>query len=171
MLTAVDSAYAENRCVTAAIAFENWGDGVPVESIRNITDVKAPYRPGEFYQRELPPILEILKLIPWKPSLILIDGYVWLDADRPGLGARLYESLRRAVPVVGVAKSPFRQNLAAVPINRGKSRTPLFITSAGIDPARAAEMVKSMHGQFRIPTLLKLVDLLSKEKIPSPKID
>ncbi len=171
MLTAVDTAYRENRCVTAAIAFENWGDCVPVESIRNITDVKAPYRAGEFYRRELPPILEILNLIRWKPSLILIDGYVWLDPDRPGLGARLFEALRRAVPVIGIAKSPFRQNSAAIAITRGKSQSPLFITSTGIDPHRAVEMVKSMHGQFRIPTLLKLVDLISKEKIQSPKID
>jgi deoxyribonuclease V len=171
VLTLVDSAYRDNRCVTATIAFENWGDSVPAESIRNITDVKAPYRPGEFYQRELPPILEILRLIPWKPSLILIDGYVWLDADRPGLGSRLYEALGRAVPVIGIAKSPFRQNSTAIAIFRGKSQSPLFITSAGIDPNRAAEMVKSMHGQFRIPTLLKLVDLLSKEKAQSPKID
>ncbi|MCD8177118.1 MAG: hypothetical protein LUE98_06750 [Tannerellaceae bacterium] len=35
--------------------------------------------------------------------------------------------------------------------------------SVGIDTAQAASFVEKMHGNFRIPTLLKLVDQYSRE--------
>jgi len=45
---------------------------------------------------------------------------------------------------------------------RGDSRRPLYVTAAGLDPAAAALHVRSMHGPFRIPTLLKRVDQLCR---------
>ena len=47
-------------------------------------------------------------------------------------------------------------------MTRGKSQTPLFITAAGIDVHTAASFIQSMHGKFRIPTLLKQVDQLCR---------
>ncbi|MFY0538676.1 hypothetical protein [Nannocystis pusilla] len=38
----------------------------------------------------------------------MIDGHVWLGPDRPGLGVHLHRALGEAIPVVGVAKNPFR---------------------------------------------------------------
>ena len=47
----------------------------------------APYRPGEFYRRELPPLRTVLQGIGGQ-GLLVIDGYADLDPDgRPGLGA------------------------------------------------------------------------------------
>jgi hypothetical protein len=52
-----------------------------------VADV-APYRPGEFYLRELPPLRAVLDGVIGL-SLLVIDGYADLDPDgRPGLGAR-----------------------------------------------------------------------------------
>ena len=48
-------------------------------------------------------------------------------------------------------------------IVRGESKNPLFITSEGIAVDEAAKLIQSMHGEFRIPTMLKLVDQLSRE--------
>jgi deoxyribonuclease V len=96
-------------------------------------------------------------------STVIIDGYVWLGAGRPGLGAHLYQALGQRTAVVGVAKRRFHGAGDAVPILRGTSQVPLFVTAVGIDLAGAAEGVRRMHGAHRIPTLLKRVDRLSRE--------
>ncbi|PKN30756.1 MAG: endonuclease V, partial [Deltaproteobacteria bacterium HGW-Deltaproteobacteria-21] len=45
---------------------------------------------------------------------------------------------------------------------RGRSKSPLYVTAAGMDPSEAAGHIRSMHGGHRIPTLLKQVDRLSR---------
>jgi endonuclease V-like protein UPF0215 family len=47
---------------------------------------------------------------------------------------------------------------------RGSSMRPLYITSIGIDLDYATELIKNMKGNNRIPTLLKTLDTLTKEK-------
>ncbi|MBN1843541.1 MAG: endonuclease V, partial [Deltaproteobacteria bacterium] len=49
-------------------------------------------------------------------------------------------------------------------IFRGGSIHPLYVTSAGVDLQKASEKIRTMHGAHRIPTLLKRVDLLAREK-------
>lgn len=93
----------------------------------------------------------------------IIDGFVQLN-ERPGLGQHFYEQLERRVPVVGVAKTPFA-GAAPVEVLRGHSKTPLYVTSIGMDPESAADHVRKMHGQYRIPTLLKRVDRLARTAI------
>ncbi len=40
---------------------------------------------------------------------IIIDGYVWLEEPKIfGLGMYLYEALNRKYPIIGVAKSRFK---------------------------------------------------------------
>ena len=69
----------------------------------------ADYVPGQFYKRELPCILEVLKLSDLaQVQLIIVDGYVFLDDDqKKGLGSYLFEALDGEIPVVGVAKRSF----------------------------------------------------------------
>jgi deoxyribonuclease V len=51
--------------------------------------IAAVPAPGQFYLRELPPMMAVLATA-GKLGLLVIDGYVDLDPDgRPGLGARL----------------------------------------------------------------------------------
>jgi deoxyribonuclease V len=89
---------------------------------------------------------------------LVVDGHAWLRAlDDPGLGARLWEALGRAAPVVGVAKQAF-QGGVALPVRRGGSENPLWVTAAGMDAADACRCVSIMHGAHRLPTLLKRVD-------------
>jgi deoxyribonuclease V len=128
--------------------------------------VAAPYRPGVFCQRELPPLLAVLRRVRRRFRVVVVDGYVWLDGHgRPGLGAHLYEALRRRVPVVGVAKSRFGLADFAVPVLRGCSRQPLFVTAAGMPAAEAAQRVRDMHGACRIPTVLKRVDRMCRGRM------
>ncbi|MCP5051190.1 MAG: hypothetical protein GY940_28755 [bacterium] len=74
----------------------------------------------------------------------------------------LFKSLETPVPVIGVAKNPFKTAVFGTPVLRGQSQKPLIVTAVGMPEQEACERVKSMHGDFRIPTLLKLVDTESR---------
>jgi deoxyribonuclease V len=122
--------------------------------------VAAGYRPGEFYRRELPPLRAV---IPRSAALalIVVDGYVDLDAGgRPGLGAHVHAEF--GVPVIGVAKTPFRTATHAALVSRGRSARPLYVTAAGMTIADAAQLTSEMAGPFRVPDALKLADRLAR---------
>jgi deoxyribonuclease V len=124
----------------------------------------APYHPGQFYLRELPPLLAVLDGF-GRLDLLVIDGYTDLDpAGRPGLGARLHAAL--GVPVVGVAKSAFAAATHAIAVRRGASARPLFVTAAGIGREQAARLVRDMAGPFRIPDALRRADALARGHLP-----
>jgi deoxyribonuclease V len=161
-LCAIDVYYWGTSALAAAVTFNEWTDARPAQEITiEINDV-ADYEPGRFYLRELPCILAVLGKLPRPPRVVVVDGYVWLREREPGLGFHVYEALKCAVPVIGVAKTAFDGSPHAVPVIRGHSTRPLYITAAGIDPATAAVHVASMHGEHRLPALLKAVDLLCR---------
>jgi deoxyribonuclease V len=123
-------------------------------------DHVAPYQPGEFYRRELPPIRAVLADVD-DLDLLIIDGYVTLDPDgRPGLGAYAHEEF--GVSVIGVAKTRYASAVHAIPVVRGTAKRPLYVTAAGIPPATAAELVRTMRGRFRLPDALRRVDSLAR---------
>jgi deoxyribonuclease V len=121
----------------------------------------APYRPGAFFERELPCIRAVLAKNHWPLAAIVVDGYVWLG-EQPGLGAHLFAALEEKVPVIGVAKNPFRE-AAAIEVVRGDSKKPLYVSAAGMAKEEAAACIRRMHGPHRLPTLLKEVDRLCRE--------
>lgn len=168
MIACMDVDYREEGgAVAACVLLRDWADASPAaELVRRIATVE-PYVPGQFYRRELPCLLAVLGDAPSPPTVAVVDGYVWLgaaDAERhPGLGAHLYRALDGKVPVVGVAKTRFEgAESVAVPVLRGGSASPLYVTAEGIDLATAAAHVRAMHGPFRLPTLLKRVDQLCR---------
>ena len=64
----------------------------------------APYRPGEFYLRELPPLRAVLADLDGL-GLLVVDGYADLDpGGRPGLGARAHAEF--GIPVIGGGQVP-----------------------------------------------------------------
>jgi deoxyribonuclease V len=158
MLACVDVDYRDNRAWAACLLFEAWTDSDARVTLVERIDSVQPYVPGEFFRRELPCLLAVLARAPALPVTIVVDGYVWLDAERrPGLGAHLYEALGGAAAVIGVAKSPFAGNVA-LPVRRGGGLKSLWVTAVGMDEERAVECIRQMDGPFRIPTLLKAVD-------------
>ena len=119
-----------------------------------------PYRPGEFYLRELPPLRAVLDDLSGL-GLLVVDGYADLDpSGRPGLGAHAHAEF--GIPVIGVAKSRFRTATHAVPVLRGSSVRPLFVTSAGMPRADAADLVRRMTGRHRLPDALRRADPLAR---------
>ena len=99
------------------------------------------------------------------PELILIDGFVHLDADEtPGLGLHLFQALGGITPIVGVSKTCLPGRSAQFAVMREEEMKPLFVTCAGIDIGAAKARLRAMHGRKRIPTLMKLVARLAKNK-------
>ncbi len=147
----------------ACVFVHAWTDATAArEWTLEIADV-LPYRPGRFFERELPCITQVLALAPGPLSAIVVDGYVVLDsAGSPGLGAHVYEYFGGSVPVLGIAKHSFRGSDFAEPVVRGQSKRPLFVTARGMPPASAARIVQQMHGANRIPTLCARVDHLCR---------
>jgi deoxyribonuclease V len=66
------------------------------------------------------------------------------------------------IPVIGVTKSAFKTATHAIPVLRGGSARPLFVTSAGMPRAHAADLVQAMAGPFRRPDVLRRLDALAR---------
>ncbi|MEM9260232.1 MAG: endonuclease V [Bacteroidota bacterium] len=163
MLLAFDAHYREDHSKLVAAVFQKWEDKRAAE-IKSWRFGKVPdYQPGQFYLRELPLLERALEDFDLSQiKTIIIDGYVYLDATgRRGLGGYLYTKLAGQIPVVGVAKSYFRDNNAEV-VLRGKSKKPLYVTASGMPPKTAADKVANMAGPYRIPDILAQVDQETK---------
>lgn len=164
MIACVDVTYRDSGAVAVCVLFRSWSDAACVREYACRIERVEKYRPGEFYLRELPCILEVLREVREPLTAVVVDGYVWLGATgKAGLGAKLYESLDRVIPVIGVATSMFAGTTVAIAVKRGRSARPLYVTAAGMEPEKAAEFIRLMHGEYRIPTLLKRADRLSRE--------
>ncbi|MFL5423593.1 MAG: endonuclease V [Myxococcales bacterium] len=164
MLLCVDVHYEERAATAACVGFSDWSDADPAfDLVLRSEIVPEPYEAGLFYKREMPHLRRAIDRVRQEHSIdaVLVDAHVWLAEGKPGLGAHLYEALGGRIAVVGVAKSAFRGG-EALPILRGTSRHPLFVTAVGMDAREAAQHVRAMHGAHRIPTLLKRADRLSR---------
>jgi deoxyribonuclease V len=132
---------------------------VTFERSATVPDV-APYRPGQFFARELPALRAVLTGVVGL-DLLVVDGYVHLYPDgRPGLGAHVHAEF--SLSVIGVAKTAFRGATHAIEVRRGHATRPLYVTSAGIPPEEAAELVRRMAGPHRLPDALRRVDALAR---------
>lgn len=158
----VDVDYREHEAVCACLLFERWSSAQPARSLVERVFPVAPYVPGQFYRREMPCLLATLSQVLGTVDTVIVDGYAWLGEGRdPGLGARLYEELGGQVAVIGVAKTIFH-GAPAIEVRRGRSERPLYVSAVGMKTELAAQYIGKMHGQYRMPTLLRQVDQLSR---------
>lgn len=161
LAVAVDVYYPETGGAVAAavVAADRSFAELTGEHVVRLAEV-APYRPGAFFERELPALRAVLAEV-GRLDLLVVDGYVDLDpAGRPGLGAHAHTAF--GVPVIGVAKSAFAAATHAIEVRRGSATKPLYVTSVGVDRAEAADAVRSMAGCYRLPDALRRVDALSR---------
>jgi len=160
----LDVSYSNELATIACVQFYDWTDHEPAGMRISHLMVSSRYEPGYFYRRELPCLLHALQQEPMQFSDIIIDGYVQLNPPRnKGLGLHLAESLEYDAAVIGVAKNPLRIADRYRRICRGRSKKPLFISAAGMSLDLAADMIRSMHGEYRLPTLIKMADTLCRE--------
>ena len=155
------------------------------------SDKYGPYIPGEFYKRELPCIMHLLEQVPdiLNYDAIILDGLAHLPKTDPlaepdGLGIRLEQELDKEHPdfrnnhptdpmkiygpaIIGVAKTSFKgcdSDHGLAKVYRGEAKNPLYVCTTWFNMSanEAAEHIKSMHGNYRIPTLLKILDKETK---------
>ena len=163
MIACFDVFYHDQGATAAAVTISDWSSSAPDAQYRLEIDEVDEYQPGEFYKRELGPLLALVDEIKTPIQYYVIDAYCHLSENHdPGLGAYLYEALPKSSIVIGVAKSCFRDTSHAVELSRGGSIRSLFVTSIGIEYQEAADLIDSMDGEFRMPTILKKVDQLSR---------
>jgi deoxyribonuclease V len=161
MIAAVDVHYRDDAtAMTVAVVFSGFTDPAAYRTYTMAISAVESYVPGQFYRRELPCILAILRTIEEEIDIVIVDGYVNLG-KKPGLGQHLYNTFDGKKKVIGVAKKYFKGS-DALEVFRGSSRRPLYITAAGIDPSAAAGFINQMQGQYRLPLLLRQADSLSR---------
>jgi deoxyribonuclease V len=167
VIAILDAAYGDGASAAACVVAAAWESSTALGEYTHRDGPAADYQPGEFYRREMPLLLSVLNMLPRKPEIIIIDGYVWLGVEeRKGLGAHLFEALGGASAVVGIAKTKFEgASYWAAEVRRGSSESPLFVTSAGMPMIEATAAVKRMHGAHRIPELVGRVDQLARKAL------
>lgn len=166
-IACLDVAYGSTAAAVACVMVRSWdASGADRIEVRRFDGPAERYEPGAFYRRELPLLRSVISGFEEMIEVIVVDGYVWLDADgQPGLGGHLFAGLGCRVPVIGVAKTRYLNDTWSTPVLRGASRRPLFVTSAGVDGKTAAECVRRMDGSHRIPTILALADRAAREEL------
>lgn len=163
MILAVDVHYRYNLAMVGGVTFSDWTAQQEDALYRSALRTAADYIPGAFFRRELPCILHLLREHAIAPGTIVVDGFVYLDGlGAPGLGRHLYDALAGGTPVIGVAKHRRFKTPDETKVYRGRSKTPLYVTSVGIPLQQAKALIVSMHGPYRIPSLLKKADQLSR---------
>ena len=164
MKLAVTVQFHGTQAQAAAVAFDVRESPEATKTfISHIAQVEKATR-GELDLRELPCMVQLLREHRLEPELILIDGFVHLDADEtPGLGQHLFHALGGLTPIVGVSKTSLPGLLSTqFEVMREDEAKPLIVTCAGIDIGAAKARLRAMHGRKRVPTLLKLVARLAK---------
>ncbi len=167
MILATDVHYdGDQAAIAAGVLFADWQDASAQSWLTTAISPIAPYQSGAFYLRELPCLMALINRLDTQPEVIVIDGYVTLGAEQqPGLGAHLFAALEAQIPVIGVAKTAYRNTPDTCAVHRGQSAQPLYITAAGLDLEIAKANILTMHGAHRNPTLLRDVDQLARTEL------
>jgi len=150
----------------AAVAFDDWAAPEAARSYTTrIAHVEKPAR-GEPDLRLVAFALQLLREHGLEPEVLLIDGFVHVDArETPGPGRHLHDALAGRCAVIGVSKTPFKDAPEQFEVLREEETAPLIVTCAGIDLGAAKARLRLMHGRKRMPTLLKLVARIAKGSV------
>ena len=167
MKLAVKVQWVVDGGVAAAVAFDAWDAPEASKTYTSrIAQADKPAR-GAPDLRDIAAVQQLLREYALAPELIVIDGFVHLDADgTPGLGWHLHQALGGAVAVIGVSKNAIAGGPAQFEVIREEESPPLTVTCVGIDIGAAKARLRTMHGKRRVPTLLKLVNRIARNDAP-----
>lgn len=103
MIAALDVYYSSEGARAAAVVFEEWESENYVSSYVSLVPECEDYFPGQFYLRELQPLLIVISEIREDVTNFVVDGYCYLSSEGlPGLGAHLANNLLSKPNIVGV---------------------------------------------------------------------
>lgn len=171
---ALDTYYwSDSLAKTVGVVFNNWSDSEPIKIITDTCTTFGPYIPGKFYIRELPCVLGLLTKIDISEfDTLITDSFLRLrdsdGNDSDGLGMKLYEALGKPewIDIWSIAKTEFGKcHEISCPVLRGEAINPIYVQALKVGNQKAGEIVRDvMNGQYRIPTLLKILDKETKRK-------
>lgn len=178
MILLTDVFYEEevNTAHIAAIAIDNWTSSTILKTWEiDKSGIDCEYIPGQFFKREMPCLIELWNTISEEEksqiTTIIVDGFYDIWDGRHGLGHHFHDWLIENgydKEVVGIAKSPCREtNKFTLPVYRteeskkSKCRSALWVNGSNMDNDYQAKVL-SMHGEYRLPTMVKAVDKLSR---------
>lgn len=167
----------ENAAHIGAITIEDWTSTTIAKQWEiDKKGIDCEYIPGQFYKREMPCLIELWNTISDEDKknidTIIVDGFYDIWDGRPGLGHHFHDWLidnGYDVEVVGIAKNPCREtNEFTLPVYRteasktSKWRNALWVNGSNMEH-NYQEKVLKMDGKYRIPTMIKHVDKLSRK--------
>jgi len=165
---AVDVHYEADTAYVCGVTFSDHMQSDPDKVYYSKLSTPGEYQSGEFYKRELPCIVKLIEEHMLLPAVIVIDGFTYLDSsNRWGLGAHLSDTFfqeGKEVAVIGVAKNRRENTPKEWQVYRGDSSKPLYVKAVGLDDEFSKDIISNMSGAYRIPSLLKLVDRLCRDK-------
>lgn len=178
MILLTDVFYNEelNSAHIAAIAISDWSSDTIIKSWEiDKNGIDCEYIPGQFYKREMPCLIDLWKQIDDNDksqiSTIIVDGFYDIWNGKSGLGHHFHDWLTENgydVEVVGIAKSPCRETSEfTLPVYRteesktSKCRSALWVNGSNMSNDYQTKVL-NMSGKYRIPTMIKAVDKLSR---------
>jgi deoxyribonuclease V len=172
----VDCAFSDDRCFSAAVVWD-LEERSAIETKATSRRLEFPYVPGLLSFREIPVILDVLKLLPAIPDVLMCDGQGYAHPRRFGLASHL--GVVTGIPSCGCAKSrligtyeepaPMRGSSAELrdgdeligKVVRTRDRVkPLFVSIGHrITLDEAVELVLACGAGLRLPEPTRLADL------------
>jgi deoxyribonuclease V len=151
-------------------------------SVKAVLPTKFPYIPGFLSFREIPTILEALKMLPKIPDLLMVDGQGIAHPRRMGIAAHL--GVLTDMPTIGVAKSRltgynkepgpnkgdrtdlhYKHEKIGTVLRSKNNVKPLFISPGHrVDQDMAVDITMHCLTKYRLPEPTRLADKLSKAK-------
>lgn len=177
----IDVGYEENNTVSrSAIAVLSFPDLQLQETAIARRPTAFPYIPGLLSFREVPVVLDALEKLTIAPDLLLCDGQGYAHPRRFGLACHL--GVLVDLPAIGVAKSRYIGEHAALPTPRGRWQPltdngetigAVLRTQTGVNPiyvsvghrislATAIDLVLRCAPQYRLPETTRQADRLSR---------
>lgn len=153
----------------------------PIHALMATLPTEFPYVPGLLSFREIPVILEGLRMLPRTPDLLMVDGQGIAHPRRLGIAAHL--GVITDMPAIGVAKSRltgiYKQPAEAMgsktplmdknemigTVLRSKLRTnPLFISPGHrVSHDTAVQITEQCLTRYRLPEPTRIADKISKD--------
>ncbi|SEO59385.1 Endonuclease V [Actinacidiphila rubida] len=190
LVAGLDVAYAGDGrgtgdLVAAAVVVIDTATLEVVERATATATSTFPYVPGLFAYRELPALVEALRLLRNTPELLLCDGHGLAHPRRFGLACHL--GVLTGLPAAGVAKTPFvgaydpadlagtRGSYADL-VDAGETvgrvlRTqdgvkPVFVSTGHlVDLPTACAQVLALAPAYRLPETTRQADRLSRDAL------
>jgi len=180
-ITGFDVAYSENYGIAGAVTLNIHTNKIE-EMQTSITHVEFPYIPSLLSYRELPPLINIVRILKRQSDVFMIDGHG--IAHPRGLGLASHFGLEVERPTIGIAKKRligepefwpdkpgecasliYKKKIIGAVLRPKKTGNPIFISIGHlISLSTAIELVMLvLMPQHRIPEPIRLADQLARK--------